>query len=91
MKQILLRNWIQPSKTANSVSLDQEPVGSLFEITWCRKKKFETNLYDEISDAELHEFSDLFFSVDNNLMSTIQENVLFYIGGFIVKNLFKKN
>lgn len=39
MKQIILRNRITPSPCANSIALDDDPVGNIFEIKWAQKKK----------------------------------------------------
>jgi len=38
MKQIILKNSITPSLSANSIAFDDDYVGNIFEIKWAQKK-----------------------------------------------------
>jgi hypothetical protein len=38
MKQIILKKNITPSPNANSIVLDEDPVGNIFDIKWAQKK-----------------------------------------------------
>jgi hypothetical protein len=50
MKKILLRNSIKSSNATNCLELDSDPVGSVFNFYW--KKKRETLLYEDTSEIE---------------------------------------
>jgi hypothetical protein len=39
MKQIILKNSITPLPSANSITLDEDPVGKIFKIKWAQKNK----------------------------------------------------
>lgn len=95
MRKILLRNNIKlTDNNYNCLELDNDPVGSVFDFVWKKKKK-ETVLYEEnnIESSEDEIISDRNTNIDqnNNIerphIKHLQQNILYYISGYIVKKL----
>lgn len=92
-KQILLKNQITASPSGNSLLIDKDPAGNIFEIEWNRKKKYEicsnedegtgsnTN-EEEVDDFTMHCLADNEFN--------LQDNILYYISGYIIRKIFPK-
>lgn len=93
LKQILLHNEISASALGNSLYTDNDPSGSIFEIEW-RKKKQEVG-YDDKEEEFIEEEENLDlveninFHNDNNT-NVLKDNILYYIGGFIVRKIIRK-
>lgn len=51
MQQILLRNNIRNSQSANCMELNNDPTGAIFDILWKQKK--EKNMFMINTDIEL--------------------------------------
>jgi len=102
MKQIILKNSITPSRSTNSIALDDDPVGNIFEIKWAQKKVHLTesdvsdqgiesieNNCDELGDEMLLNK----ISIMNNDSSNLYDqklNILYYIAGFVVRTISQK-
>lgn len=87
MRQILMRNSIKCSKSMNCIEMDNDPVGAIFDIVW--KDKSKENILscvniDESENVE-EDFSTKLLLPTN--LQIISENILYYIAGYIVKNL----
>lgn len=90
LKQILLKNDISPSCAANSAIFENDPSGNIFEIEWKKKKKnSEYEGEDDEEDVMETDFDTNIVSCSNN-NTYLKENVLYYIGGFVIRKIVKK-
>lgn len=97
MRKLLLRNSIKNSNNGNCLEINNDPVGSVFDFTW--KKKQKVNLLEniEVEDEENIEFNNEdeldeieYFNTNKlNDIDILQENILCYIGGYVVKKLIR--
>jgi len=86
MRQILLRNEIRGSANSNCLHLDSDPSGTIFQFIW---KKKQQNINFESTD-DIDENNNKITIVNDYAVSNygvLKENILFYIGGYIVKKL----
>lgn len=93
MKQIVLKN---------SIALDKDLVGNIFEIKWTQKKKIfmildvynqeveciENNSNDPGDEILLHKISNMDCIISNLYDQKL--NILFYVAGFVVKQITPK-
>lgn len=95
IKQILIKNSLKCQSNFNCNTFDDDPVGSLFEIKW-RKKSNKENIYDaDIADEfEIDAQKNMqLLNIHNNTsqvrshIQDVKSNILYYIGGYIVRKL----
>lgn len=102
MKQLILKNSIAASASANCVAFEDDVSGDIFEIKWSRKKvreffqdEYEIDIEDIDEEAEKLEEDTLFNAVetlDSRDVDEVHEDfILYYIAGFVVKNLKSRN
>jgi len=94
IKQILMKNSIKYQSNFNCNFFDDEPIDSLFEYKWSKKKKeidYEKEVaIDEIDDIALKK-KELLNSYDSShnicQLQDAEHNILYYIAGYIVKKI----
>ncbi|KYM93987.1 THAP domain-containing protein 9 [Cyphomyrmex costatus] len=89
MRQILLKNDIKSSTNSNCLHLDSDPIGSVFQFIWKKKKQENDAIFNSIddeSDDETEIINDR--SISN--YGILKENILFYIGGYIIKKILSQ-
>ncbi|XP_050064548.1 uncharacterized protein LOC126553424 [Aphis gossypii] len=86
LRKMLLKNAISSSYAANCMAFDNTSE-SIFEIRW--RKKSKDLLNTDSSEESLSNIS-LFQSFEGQDFDVVKDNILYYICGFIVKNLIKK-
>lgn len=91
IRKLLLRNNIKLTDNYNCLELDNDPVGSVFNFIWKKKRK-ETILYEE-SDIESNsdEINERNINIERPYNENLQHNMLYYISGYIVKKLSNIN
>ena len=88
MRNLLLKNSIVASSKANVMSFNEYCTSSLFSLKW-KKHRSPIQEYpqnDEVSDEEAKALSE---SLDKIALSDFTENIIYYIAGFIVRNVMK--
>jgi hypothetical protein len=83
MKQMLLKNSVTSSYTANCIAFDSSCEESVFEIRWSKRKSGDVEKEEEsiLSDIQTSEYDGF---------GVIKENILYYICGFIVRKILIK-
>jgi len=94
IKQILMKNSIKCQSNFNCNTFDDEPIGSLFEYKWSKKKKEidydKEVVIDEIDDIALKKVELLnTYDSSHNIcqLQDAKHNILYYIAGYIVKKI----
>jgi len=98
----IIKNSITPSPSANSIALDDNPVGNIFEIKWAQKRVHLTesdvsdqgiesieNNCDELGDEMLLNKISIMNKDSSNLYDQ-KLNILYYIAGFVVRTISQK-
>jgi len=88
MRNLLLKNSIVASSKANVMSFNEYCTSSLFSLKW-KKHRSPIQEYpqnDEVSDEEAKALSE---SLDKIALSDFTENIIYYIAGFVVRNVMK--
>lgn len=94
LKQIMMRNSIMSSNRANVVTFDETYTGSIFSFKSAKRKSplleltHEQDLDASLQDEE--ELSKIRVLFDSCNISPIQENILYYISGYVVRNIAKQ-
>ena len=88
MRNLLLQNSIVASSKANVMSFNEYCTGSLFSLKWTKHRSpiQEDPQDDEVSDEEAKALSE---NLDKIALSDFTENIIYYIAGFIVRNVMK--
>ena len=88
MRNLLLKNSIVASSKANVMSFNEYCTGSLFSLKWTKHRSpiQEDPQDDEVSDEEAKALSE---NLDKIALSDFTENIIYYIAGFIVRNVMK--
>lgn len=87
MRQILLRNNIKSSNSTNCLELDNDPIGSIFDFTWKKKRK-DDDFYEDNVEIEEYNADEINNNIDmTQIVGTLEENILYYIAGYIAKKL----
>ena len=90
MRQILIKNSIIVTSAGNCLSFESKSIGSLFSLKWSKRR---TPFIDQVqsgesngmaSDAEQQLINQLLEDVN---ISSLQENVLYYISGWILRKI----
>ena len=82
---MLIRNSIEPSSTGNCTHFDQSLCDSktFLNISW--KNRSNINVDNEVDfDMERLEIEKSLIEVDHLDPNELKDNILYYIGGFIV-------
>ena len=90
LRKLIMRNSIEPSKTGNCTNFDQalcEPSG-LLNFTWKHKQQVS----NETLQPTVHDITEerLLIHIDDECPNVLKDNILYYIGGFIVRKLIPK-
>jgi len=94
MKQILLKNSVTSSYAANCMAFDKSGNESVFEIRWAKRNSADIcHLHDEsiLEETEKEEEIPDIFMNEAGGFRIVKENILYYICGFIVRRISKKN
>ena len=93
LRQMMMKNAITASKNANCMDFETNTIIPIFH----RKKHkaplsegMDENVNTQGQDEEDVEENLMFERLDQNMHSDFISNILFYIGGYIVKKLIKK-
>lgn len=98
MKQILMKNGISASSAGNCIALDGPICGGIFDIKWPKKSaeplmsnngEIDTE-EEEDEDRILNQIDQLTDSRNSDLHTIATNNILYYVSGFVVRNLLKK-
>ena len=91
LRQILMRNSIMASNKANVLSFEAESNGSIFYLRASKRRTPVAELLKPISEDETieseEELHHLFGSIN---VTSLQENILYYISGFIIRKIIHK-
>eukprot|EP00795_Rhopilema_esculentum_P017191 gene17191-8732_t len=91
LRQILMRNSIMASNKANVLSFEAESNGSIFSLRASKRRTPVAELLKPISEDETieseEELHHLFGSIN---VTSLQENILYYISGFIIRKIIHK-
>eukprot|EP00795_Rhopilema_esculentum_P001055 gene1055-15385_t len=89
--QILMRNSIMAFNKANVLSFEAESNGSIFSLRASKRRTPVAELLKPISEDETieseEELHHLFGSIN---VTSLQENILYYISGFIIRKIIHK-
>lgn len=89
MRKLLFRNSVKPSVNGNCLINYSSDLAPVFDFKNPRRNIIENQNEDvELDDSNLNHFMSL---VDLTSLSSFQNNILYYIGGVIVRKLLKKN
>lgn len=87
-----IRNWISAVNAEpgfnKDAKMDSDHCGSIFEIKWKRKSIIDNDEEEEQTDETKNEEVSQLYHMMRNLdpqMSSLKDNVLFYISGYLVK------
>ena len=88
--KLIMRNSIEPSQTGNCTNFDQalcEPSG-LLNFTWKHKQQVS----NETLQPTVHDITEerLLIHIDDECPNVLKDDILYYIGGFIVCKLIPK-
>lgn len=89
IRKLLFRNSIKSSNNINCIQFDTDPLGSVFDLTWKKKRK-ETIVHEENSETDdENNNTDTSIILQNTpiILQKLQENMLYYISGYVVKKL----
>lgn len=88
LQQILLHNEILASAVGNSLYVDNDPSGSIFEIQW-RKKDVDVD-YENVGEEDDNICEEEHLLLQSSSNDKLKDNILYYISGFIVRKILKK-
>ena len=91
LRRIIIRNSIEPSKTGNCTNFEDSlcQTNGLLDYSW--KPKHDTHVeeaYDMQDDYTAAER--MLIHIDDQSPNCLQDNILYYIGGFIVHTLLQE-
>lgn len=84
LRKLLFKNHIEASVNANCISFNNTPTCSILEFRSV-KRSFEEKIEDEETDIE--KYASLF---ESQKLSDMTDNILYYITGYIVRQIEKK-
>jgi len=92
LRQILLHNHIRASKQSNCLVLDEKGHGSLFEISRRKAPLVEKDEIELATEALLEDemIEEMMGKLDDESLSDLTQNILYYIAGFVVRKLKPK-
>lgn len=96
MKQIMLKNSVDASPSANCIALEIDRSGCIFDLRWSYQRYQQSFLcvmdpsQDDKSEVN-EEMLDLGISRLNGHTTLAKDNILYYIAGYVVKCVIKKN
>ena len=93
MRQIIIRNSIEPSKTGNCTSFDDALCDSTGFVNFSiKKEKAQTNTLEicDDSDQDTLLLESMLIQNDMESPNILKDNVLYYMAGFIVNLLLTK-
>ena len=91
LRQIIICNSIEPSETGNCTSFDDVLCESSGLLDFQTKRK--QNMVSESvprDDLETLQTKRMMIAIDHEFPDSLQDNVLYYISGFIVRSLLKQ-
>lgn len=87
LRKLLFRNNVQPSVNANCIG-DTSEILSVFEYRTSRRSIVHNT--NNSTDEENSDVQKIMSLVDDITVSSLQENIIYYIGGFIIRKMLKK-
>ena len=87
LRCIIIRNSIEPSKTGNCTNLSDALCQStgLLNYSW-KRQQMSNDIVNEIDNGNA-EAERMLIHIDDQSPNCLQDNILYYIGGFIVRSL----
>ena len=91
LRRIIIRNSIEPSQTGNCTSFEDALCESSGLVDFQTKRKQYHQLEQRQTEGpEVLEIERMMITTDNEFPDTLQDNILYYISGFIVRSLMKE-
>ena len=87
LRRIIIRNSIEPSRTGNCTKFDDALCQSTGLINFSLKQKKRPNDTVIEIDNENVEAERMLIHIDDQSPNCLKDNILYYIGGFIVRHL----
>ncbi|EZA47209.1 THAP domain-containing protein [Ooceraea biroi] len=87
LRKLLFRNNVQPSINANCIG-DTSEILSVFEYRTSRRSMLHNT--NDSTDDDNSDIQKIMSLVDDIALSSLQDNIIYYIGGFIIRKLLKK-
>ena len=86
-----MRNSIEPSRTGNCTNFDDAlcQKNGLLDYSWKKKECIQLQEADDIHDA-CNEVEQMLIHIDEQVPNCLQDNILYYIGGYIVQRLLQE-
>ena len=85
LRQILLKNFIAPSKNGNCTLLELDEDDSIFSFKWCKRRQDSISNDDTVIDDTL-----LISLQRSDFPNALRDNCMYYISGWISRTLSEK-
>ena len=89
LRQIIIRNSIEPSQTGNCTSFTDLLCESTGLLDFHTKRKQLPCMVENNTEHENLESEKMMIAMDHEFPDCLKDNVLYYISGFLVRSLLK--